>query len=36
MMQIVNFETRCLHSLVKVFPDEELKVTAYVQGSALI
>jgi hypothetical protein len=36
MMQIVNFETRCLHSLVKVFADEELEVPAYVQGSALI
>ncbi|WP_374019131.1 DUF4091 domain-containing protein [Paenibacillus thiaminolyticus] len=36
MTQNINFETRCLHSLVKVFADEDLKAPAYVQGSALI
>lgn len=29
------FETRCLHSLVKVFPDEELRVESYTRGSLL-
>jgi hypothetical protein len=31
-----NFESRCVHSLVKVFPDEELKESPYRQGSALL
>lgn len=29
------FETRCLHSLEKVFPDEELRAEPYSRGSAL-
>ncbi|AZN43959.1 DUF4091 domain-containing protein [Paenibacillus albus] len=33
--QKVKFETRCLHSLVKVFADEELQEAAYVSGTAL-
>jgi hypothetical protein len=36
MAQGVNFETRCIHSLAKVFADEELKEDPYFQGSALI
>ncbi|MFC5649912.1 DUF4091 domain-containing protein [Paenibacillus solisilvae] len=36
MTQNANFKTRCIHSLVKVFADEELLEDAYQQGSALI
>ncbi|SFT16657.1 glycoside hydrolase domain-containing protein [Paenibacillus sp. BC26] len=31
-----TFETRCMHSLVKVFADEELSESAFVEGSALL
>ncbi|MGG1551307.1 DUF4091 domain-containing protein [Paenibacillus ferrarius] len=35
MQDVFVFETRCLHSLVKVFPDEELTDDAYERGTAL-
>lgn len=35
MMKETSFETRCLSSLVKVFPDEELLAERYDHGSAL-
>jgi hypothetical protein len=36
MVQNTNFETRCIHSLAKVFADEDLREESYYQGSALI
>ncbi|WP_054022971.1 DUF4091 domain-containing protein [Bacillus sp. FJAT-28004] len=36
MEQNVILETRCLHSLVKIFADEDLKEPAFTQGSSLI
>lgn len=37
MSEPVNkFQTRCLHSLVKVFPDEPLEGTPYYKGTALL
>ncbi|MGG1516886.1 DUF4091 domain-containing protein [Paenibacillus oryzisoli] len=35
MQDVIVFETRCLHSLVKVFPDEELGAESYERGTAL-
>ncbi|MBO7743160.1 DUF4091 domain-containing protein [Paenibacillus sp. MWE-103] len=35
MQDEFRFETRCLHALVKVFPDEELQAASYARGSAL-
>ncbi|OAS15618.1 DUF4091 domain-containing protein [Paenibacillus oryzisoli] len=35
MQDVFVFETQCLHSLVKVFPDEELRDGSYTRGSAL-
>ncbi|KRE55850.1 DUF4091 domain-containing protein [Paenibacillus sp. Soil750] len=35
MQDVFVFETRCLHSLVKVFPDEELWAESYTRSSAL-
>lgn len=32
----VQFETKCIHSLVKVFPDEALAITSLSSGSSLL
>ncbi|RAP75169.1 DUF4091 domain-containing protein [Paenibacillus montanisoli] len=36
MIHYPHFETRCIHSLAKVFADEDLREEPYRQGSALI